>query len=119
VPTLKELEGQFIAYFEENGRDMFRHVDSLSEAHGIHFICPKSFAAHQGRVGAHMMQLYFSGSPVPPRLGTNKSGQTVRWNVSGTCMDDLSLTPSIQEEDSLCAWHGFVGSSGVPPGNAQ
>ena len=129
MPTLRELDAWLLAYELEseesrfasgraNRRDMFRHVDSLGAAHGISFLCPKSFEANHGPVGTHRCQVFFSGSPVPAHLGKNKSGQLVRWNVSGTGLDDLSLTPSIQEEDDICRWHGFVGSNGVPPGSA-
>jgi hypothetical protein len=129
MPTLRELEGQFIAYRQETPEEMFargvahpgdffKRVGTLAEAHGIHFLCPKDFALHNGPVGTHSVQVYFAGSPVPPHLGKNKNGEMVRWNASGTSMDDLSLTPSIQEENDICKWHGFVGSSGVPPGSA-
>jgi Family of unknown function (DUF6527) len=119
MPTLRELEARFISYTPEGDRDVFTHVDSLAEAHGIHFLCPKSFAANHGPVGTHMVQVYFAGSPVPAHMGKNKNGQTVRWYASGNGLENLSLTPSIQEEDDICKWHGFVGSSGVAPGSAQ
>jgi hypothetical protein len=129
MPTLRELGGQFIRYRQESAEEMFargvakpafylERVSALNEADGIRFVCPKSFAAHGGKVGAHSVQVYFAGSPVPANIGVNQNGDTVRWNVSGTSLDDLSLSPSIQEQDSICGWHGFVGSSGVPPGSA-
>jgi Family of unknown function (DUF6527) len=130
MPTLRELKATFVVYFQESADDMFkrgvvvpadcfRRTDSLVEAHGIRFLCPKSFAANSGGVITHSIQVYFYGSPVPAHLGRNKNGKVVRWNVSGAGLDDLSLTPSIQEEDGHCKWHGFVGSGGVPPGSAQ
>lgn len=130
MPTLMELGGQFIRFREESSDEMLargvakptfflERVSALNEAHGIRFICPKSFAAHGGMAGAHSVQVYFAGSPVPNHIGVNKNGDAVRWNVSGTSLDDLSLSPSIQEQDSICGWHGFVGSSGVPPGSAS
>lgn len=129
MPTLRELGGQFIAYYQESAEDMFKrgvavpsdmfkHVNTFSEAHGIHFLCPKAYAKNGGPEGTHRVQVYFAGSPVPERLGKNKQGETVRWRATGNGIDDLSLTPSIQEQDDVCGWHGFVGSSGVPPGNA-
>jgi hypothetical protein len=130
MPTLKDLDARFIAYREETAEEMFARggfkrailfvrVDSMSQAHGLRFLCPKSFAAHGGRIGTHSVQVYFTGSPVPSHIGINKNGQTVRWSVSGTSLEDLSLSPSIQEEDVACGWHGFVGSGGVPRGHAQ
>src|SRR5579859_7129661 len=129
MPTLRELEAHFIAYREETQEEMvargvskpaslFVRVAAISEAHGVRFICPKSFATHGGKVGAHSVQVYFVGSPVPKDIGVNKSGQAVRWTASGTTLDDLSLSPSIQEQDNICGWHGFVGSGGVPAGSA-
>jgi Family of unknown function (DUF6527) len=95
--------------------DMFRHVDSLAEAHGVWFLCPKSFAANSGPVGTHRVQIYFVGSPVPAHIGKNSKGETVRWNASGTGLGDLSLTPSIQEEDEICRWHGHITNGEVVP----
>lgn len=129
MPRLKELDGQFIRYRQETEEERFargaakptfflEHVPTLAEAHGIRFLCPKSVAARGGKVGAHSVQIYFAGSPVPKDIGVNAKGDAVRWNVSGTSLDDLSLSPSIQEQDNICQWHGFVGSSGVPPGSA-
>lgn len=130
MPTLKELGARLIAYREETKEEMFargvdkpaayfQHVSMLHEAHGVRFICPKSFATHGGKVGAHSVQVYFVGSPVPSDMGTNNDGQTVRWSASGTSLDDLSLSPSIQEQDSICGWHGFVGNGSVPAGSAS
>src|ERR1700679_700839 len=76
MPTLRDLDGQFIRYREETKEGMFargvakpafflEHVPILAEAHGVRFLCPKSFAAHGGKVGAHSVQVYFAGSPVP------------------------------------------------------
>jgi hypothetical protein len=55
-----------------------------------------------------MVQVFFVGSPVPDRLGTNKDGKTVRWHATGTGLDDLTLAPSIEEQGGDCGWHGFV-----------
>ena len=99
-------------------QDWFITVDTFAEAHGLKFLCPKSFAANGGAKGAHFIIVWFSGKPVPPHIGRNKAGKIVRWQASGTSLDDLILTPSIQEEDDLCKWHGFVGSGGIPQGEA-
>lgn len=126
---LRELDAQFIAYREETKQEMlargvaipsslFMRVSTLREAHGIRFICPKSFTTNAGMVGAHLIQVFFVGSPVPNNIGVNKAGEPVRWSVSGTSLDDLALLPSIREE-GLCGWHGFVGSNGVEPGSAS
>ncbi len=89
-------------------QDWFVPAGTFAEAHGVKFLCPKSFAADGGPRGSHSVYIWFEGSPVPPEIGRNKEGQTVRWRASGTSLDDLTLTPSIQEEDDACQWHGFV-----------
>jgi hypothetical protein len=96
---LSEMEdAAFIRYYREDEHDCFAQCQ-FSEAHGIRFECPK---------GHHLIQVFFAGSPVPPHIGTNKEGKMVRWNKSGTGLADLTLTPSIQEQDDICGWHGFI-----------
>lgn len=148
MPTLRELEGQLLrckierteekdaegrwVWRDENGepvmwssgkneRTVFEHVERVSDAHGVRFLCPKSFAKNGGPKGTHSVYVFFTGSPY---AGTNSAGQEVRWQASGQTLDDLQLSPSILEQDDglpekwRCGWHGFVGSSGVPPGHA-
>jgi hypothetical protein len=85
-------------------RDVFYHVDSLSAAHGIEFICPKGKAEGD----EHRIMVFFAGSPVPPEMGKNSKGETVRWQTTGSNLDDLTLSPSIHEESTPCGWHGHV-----------
>ena len=129
--TEQDAEGKYV-FRDEQGEawgwsprpvwDHFEPVEKFAEAHGVEFLCPKSFAKNGGPKGTHSVYVWFEGSPVPGHIGQNKQGQTVRWKASGSGLDDLVLTPSIQEQDEgsldLCLWHGFVGSSGVPPGEA-
>lgn len=104
--------------------ECYARVETLAEADGIWFLCPKCFAANGGPVGTHSVSVGFTGRCPPGSYGQNLEGQDVRWQVAaGTSLDDLSLTPSIQllsenPTPAFCAWHGFVGSSGVPPGCA-
>lgn len=92
--------------------DVFHRVDALAEAHGIVFLCPKSYAKNGGVAGTHGVRVYFEGSPVPSHIGTNNKGETVRWSVQGTGLGDLTLRPSILEQDEgsvdPCGWHGYV-----------
>ena len=81
---------------------------SFVEAHGVRFLCPKSFLENSGPVGSHQVRVFFEGSPVPPDVGTNKAGKMVRWTKTGSGLIDLSLFPSIEEQDDICKWHGFV-----------
>lgn len=133
--TLRQLEANLLKHVIEiadcdHGRDMpdgtvqwggfevdtFHYVDDLSQADGISFLCPKCFPTE----AQHSIHVYFAGRNVPDRLGRNRDGKTVRWNIiGGSGLDDLQLAPSIlMQAEQGCQWHGFVGSSGVPPGHA-
>jgi hypothetical protein len=130
MPTLRELEGRFMKHVVEDagphhGRelpdgstqwggfpvDTFHPVESLAEADGVWFLCPKCFVANGGAKGAHTVAILWKEGP------GERFNSGVRWNLAGgTGLDDLALTPSIQCHGG-CEWHGFVGSSGVPPGS--
>lgn len=94
-------------------REYFAPVDTLAEADGIWFECPKCFSTD-----GHSVRVGFAGKATPGSYGCNKAGQPVLWNIiGGSTIDDLQLAPSILLEGG-CNWHGFIGSSGVPPGEA-
>lgn len=99
----------------------FRHVDTLAEADMIMFSCPACFGTDR----EHCVMVTFAGRDVPAEAGSRDStGKPSRWTVAGTGLNDLSLTPSIalnasaDVKSNVCRWHGFVGSSGIPPGHA-
>jgi hypothetical protein len=88
--------------------DSMHHVDTLVEAQGIWFDCPKCYAAAgNSSAGVHGVRCFFPGRGVPNHLGLNSAGQPVRWNVTGNTFDNLSLTPSILLQGG-CGWHGFI-----------
>jgi hypothetical protein len=95
-------------------------TDSLQEADGIMFLCPACFAKNSGPIGTHSVLVSFANRRVPDDAGSKDSaGVPSHWTISpsSTGLDDLVLTPSILISGA-CAWHGFVGSSGIPPGRA-
>ena len=71
-----------------------RHVETLAEADGVRFTCPKC--------GDHQVMVWFRDH-VPPHIQPGPG----RWSATGTSVDDLSLTPSIAL-GGACGWHGFV-----------
>lgn len=104
----------------------YRWVETLAEADGIWFKCPKCFPTRMERTTSncpegytHWIMIGFRDRCPPNCYTVGSSGEDTRWQVepSSTGMDDLVLTPSIQHGGE-CRWHGFVGSSGVPPGEA-
>jgi hypothetical protein len=99
---LTDLEAMFLRVESETS---FRVVPSLSEAHGVIFLCPKCFAKNGGNVGTHCVVCWFTDRGVPdvlyPRPG--------RWAVSGAGLKDLTLVPSVHlTGPDGCGWHGFV-----------
>ncbi len=96
----------------------FHNVESLSDADHIVFLCPMCFEKNGGAKRTHQVFVSFAGRDIPLEAGSiNNKGQPSRWNVSGSGLDDLVLTPSILI-GGPCAWHGYIGSSGIPAGHA-
>lgn len=146
MPKLRDLDARFIQHKTGiadagHGRVMpdgstqwggfeteeMHTVATLAEAHSIWFGCPKCYGINGNTMkGTHSVMVSFEGRNLPEGYGSrNSEGKPSRWAVSGTGLDDLVLTPSIflkvendKGEPLGCYWHGFVGSNGVPPGEA-
>ena len=106
MPKLHELEGQFLKHIEEDGKERYRHVDSLEEADGIMFLCPKCFKENKGPIGTHSVLCWFTNR-VPDHVQPGPG----RWNPAGTSMNDLTFVPPRAVSVLLksgCQWHGFV-----------
>ena len=83
-------------------------VESLEEAQGVWFLCPKCYLANGGVVGTHACEVTFEGRGVSPEHGCQGSdGKPTRWAVSGSGFEDLTVTPSIQLIGG-CNWHGYI-----------
>jgi hypothetical protein len=109
--------------------------ESLVGAQGIMFQCPKcgqglERGEEDGRrfiVGAHYILVFFANpigaNPAPANASLRKNGKpNPRWTItSGTTLDDLTLSPSINcdipdeetGEPSTCKFHGFVTNGDV------
>ena len=83
-------------------------VETLAEADGVMFLCPKCYAENGGPVGTHRVICWFVGKvpdDVDPKPG--------RWTPRGTGLSDLTFVPSEGRTQSVlltggCGWHGFV-----------
>ena len=82
---LSELKAQFLL-ITEPGRG-FKHVDDVSIAQGIMFLCPKCFVTNKGPVGTHSVLCWFAGRGVSDQETPGPG----RWHPVGTGYDDLSL----------------------------
>lgn len=101
----------------------FHPAATLAEADQLDFLCPACFAKNGGAEGTHHVMVTFADRGVPDDAGSRGTEGPTRWHASGTGLADLVLTPSIQLDASSppeqgCHWHGWVGSSGIPPGHA-
>jgi hypothetical protein len=82
MTTLRELR----AYFLKRQDDLhFKRVDTIGEADGVSFLCPKCFAANRGSLGTHSVICW---SPAVPQSTHPKPG---RWELQGTGIDDITL----------------------------
>lgn len=97
---LLELEPQFIRYEVREGHEYLVKVDSISEAQGIKFRCPKCW---KGKDTHHVICWNPS---IPPDVGP-KPG---RWTLVGTGIEDLTLVAGSSSIQLLggCCWHGFI-----------
>lgn len=118
---LRDLDGQFFGSVDAMTGARHRQGDHLEAAQGVLFQCPACAVGKEvvtdedgtrGVAGAHYIAICFSNprgaSPAPHEYDHNP-----RWTMSGTSLDDLSLSPSINLDvpgltGDQCRWHGFV-----------
>ena len=104
---LTDLEPQFLAV---SAPGHWRHVDTLAEAQGILFLCPKCFAENGGPVGTHAVVCWSADRGTP----TEERPLPGRWALKGTGYADLTLDGEGGKSRSVlltgpgCGWHGFV-----------
>lgn len=78
-------------------------VETLAEAQGVEFNCPRCASGHRIAVA-------FAGRGVLDHQGTrDKNGRPTRWQVSGTGLHDLTLSPSVDcTPSNPNCWHGHI-----------
>src|SRR5262245_20074311 len=109
---LIELAPQFLKRIDDRH---FQYVDTLAEAHGILFLCPKCWVTNGGAVGTHAVICW---NPSVPQTTQPTPG---RWNLVGTGFDDLSLVagsssillPGDGKGKNGCGWHGWIKEGNV------
>lgn len=89
-------------------REFYVVVDSIEQAQGVEFLCPKCFAENNGRVGTHRVICWSRSRGIADEV---KPGPG-RWTLEGTGLHDLTLNGDGGSRSVLllggCAWHGFV-----------
>lgn len=112
---LSDLEPQFLRHERRDGSEFFCFVETIAEAQGIEFLCPKCFAANGGPVGTHAVICWSRSRGIPDDV----SPKPGRWRLDGTSLNDLSLNadpPSTARSVLLtggCAWHGYITNGDV------
>lgn len=107
---LAQLEPRFIRHERRDGKTFHRFVESIAEAQGIIFLCPKCFAKNGGPVGTHSVICWSRSRGVPDDVSPGPG----RWALQGSGFEDLTLgaDPPNRARSVLltggCAWHGFV-----------
>lgn len=98
---LSQLDGHFIRYISDTE---FQQVDTIAEATGVMFLCPKCFEANKGPGGTHSVICWDPSVPLSCRPVPG------RWRLVGTGIEDLSLVAGSSSVllPPPCSWHGFV-----------
>lgn len=108
---LLELEPSFVRH-NPGPPETWSHVDTLAEAHGIYFMCPKCFADNGGPIGTHIVVCWFVG-----KVPDDVSPKPGRWVPSGG-YDDLSFVGPSSASVALsggCNAHFFVMGGAIIP----
>lgn len=107
---LTDLEPKFVRLSDAE-RGSFERVDSLVQAQGVMFLCPKCYAQNGGRLGTHAVICWSRSRGVPEKVEPGPG----RWKLSGTGLHDLTLDAEPGQSRSVlltsptgCKWHGFV-----------
>lgn len=103
------FEAEF--YGHVSGGGFQRQGAQIDGAQGLFLWCPCAYGRDQF---AHGLIIPFANPrnapQLPPTHGPTMRGNPSvrpRWTMSGSGLDDLTLTPSVDVGDPSC-WHGFV-----------
>lgn len=105
--TLRELEPQFLKHTSDT---TWSHVNSITEADGIIFLCPVCFKANGGNVGTHSIICW------RPHIPQTTSPTPGRWEFQGTGYDDLTLvadSSSIFLSTAPCEAHFHIRNGNI------
>lgn len=107
---LSDLEPQFLKRVDDK---TFQHVDTLAEADGVFFVCPKCLEANGGaRPGVHGVICW---GPQVPQTTSPTPG---RWELRGIGYDDLTLvagSSSVLITGPGCGAHFLVRDGAIVP----
>ena len=93
---LEDLEPQFLGppRLLRNG-EIHPYVDTIEQAAGVRFLCPKCFLANGGSVGTHGVICW------GPAVSQDFQPTPGRWELNGTGFGDLTLTGAGERSNSV------------------
>ena len=101
--ALLELEPEFLRRVDDTH---FQRVETMADADGVIFVCPKCFVANgKRRPGVHSVICW------QPRVPQSTKPGPGRWRFEGTGLDNLTLvarSSSILLTPPGCGWHGYI-----------
>ncbi len=107
---LKDLDPRLYVI---NGPMQYGETSEIGEAQGIHFLCPSCLKQNNGR-GAHGVVAWFHGRDVH-----RSEAPAARYELVGTSLDDLTLTP-VKDGGPIrsagCEWSGAIAAGEVVDG---
>lgn len=98
---LVDLDAKFL---KRDDSHRFHYVDTIGEADGVWFLCPKCFAAN-GAAGTHAVICW------APQVPQDTRPTPGRWKLKGTGLADLTLkasSSSVHLTGPGCGAHFFV-----------
>lgn len=107
--------GSFKTDFDHQRFDRPKGRPTLAGAQGLVLWCPCGYGKPEYPLDGgrpHAIEIPFANPQgvvvVPANFGpTDRSGNKPRWSVSGTSLDDLTISPSVDVNAPSC-WHGFI-----------
>jgi hypothetical protein len=104
MKLIPDLEAEFLKRITSRE---YHRVETLAEADGLWFLCPKCYAENHGSKGTHAVICWFEG-----HVPDDQEPKPGRWNPTGTGLADLSFVPGAKSNSILltagCKWHGFI-----------
>ena len=101
--NLVDLDPKFL---KVETQTTFRFVETIDEADGLEFLCPKCWEANGGAVGTHAIICW--RPRVPQTIGPTPG----RWELTGTGFSDLTLVAGSSSvmlpSEGGCLAHFFV-----------
>jgi hypothetical protein len=106
---LAQLGAQFKRRVVIDGQVSIATVETLAEADGIWFRCPKCQHAQKGVAGVHHVLCWFEG-----RVADDVTPGPGRWTPAGSGLVDLTFVPTEARRATSvlltggCRWHGHI-----------